>query len=47
MEFKTSNHGFGLGIDRSRTHSLQGGCKEAALHCLLTCLVVLLGCQGY
>lgn len=36
MEFKTFNHRFGMSIDKNKV----------VLHCLLNCLVVLLGCGG-
>lgn len=42
MEFKTFNHGFGMGVAQSHTCSLQGGCKRP--YCIASSgFAVLLG----
>lgn len=39
-------NGFGMGVDQSHIHRLKEGCKEAILHYLFCCLVVLLVVGG-
>lgn len=31
MEFKTLNHGFGMGVAQTPPYRLQGGCKEVGI----------------
>lgn len=47
MEFKTLNHGFGMGVDQSPTHRLQGGCKEVGITLPLELLGWVIGLWGW
>ena len=46
MEFKTLNHGFGMGVDQTHTHRLQRGCKEAGIPLPLELLGWVTGLWG-